>query len=64
MYPDYNARFISIVKKYASVISGQFFGHHHTDSYRMFYGDDGEPVSTDPTDDSSLVVSGCKAALK
>uniref|UniRef100_A0A8D0A1U1 Acid sphingomyelinase-like phosphodiesterase n=1 Tax=Sander lucioperca TaxID=283035 RepID=A0A8D0A1U1_SANLU len=28
------------------IILGQFFGHHHTDSFRMFYNSEGSPIST------------------
>jgi len=37
LYPEYSRRFVSIVNSYSDVITGQFFGHHHTDSYRMLY---------------------------
>lgn len=35
-YPDYNKRFNQIVRSYADIIAGQFFGHHHTDTFRIF----------------------------
>ncbi|XP_055512549.1 acid sphingomyelinase-like phosphodiesterase 3b [Leucoraja erinacea] len=41
---DFNERYIKIVQKYHSVIAGQFFGHHHTDSFRMFYSNSGSPL--------------------
>ncbi|XP_067867711.1 acid sphingomyelinase-like phosphodiesterase 3b isoform X2 [Heterodontus francisci] len=40
----FNIRYVEIIQKYHSVIAGQFFGHHHTDSFRMFYGDSGSPI--------------------
>ena len=45
LYPQYNARYIELVKKYNEVILGQFFGHHHTDSFRIFKHNGGS-VST------------------
>ncbi|XP_078093249.1 acid sphingomyelinase-like phosphodiesterase 3b [Mustelus asterias] len=41
---QFNKRYIEIVQKYHSVIAGQFFGHHHTDSFRMFYSHSGSPI--------------------
>lgn len=43
--PKFNQRYLDLIKKHHSVISGQFFGHHHTDSFRMFYNDEGSPIS-------------------
>uniref|UniRef100_UPI00398EE317 acid sphingomyelinase-like phosphodiesterase 3b n=1 Tax=Pristiophorus japonicus TaxID=55135 RepID=UPI00398EE317 len=40
----FNKRYVEIVQKYHSVIAGQFFGHHHTDSFRMFYDHSGSPI--------------------
>lgn len=47
LYEEYNARYLRLLSEYYDVVAGQFFGHHHTDSYRMFYdgGDEGKPVS-------------------
>ncbi|MEQ2299064.1 hypothetical protein AMECASPLE_011693 [Ameca splendens] len=42
----FNKRYLEIIQKHHSVIIGQFFGHHHTDSFRMFYNTDGLPIST------------------
>uniref|UniRef100_A0A336LRH4 CSON015030 protein n=1 Tax=Culicoides sonorensis TaxID=179676 RepID=A0A336LRH4_CULSO len=39
-----NLRYIRLVRKYSSIIQGQFFGHLHSDSFRIVY-DDGKPVS-------------------
>ncbi|XP_008320927.1 acid sphingomyelinase-like phosphodiesterase 3b [Cynoglossus semilaevis] len=44
--PRFNQRYIDLVQKHHPVILGQFFGHHHTDSFRMFYSSDGSPIST------------------
>ncbi|XP_076008710.1 acid sphingomyelinase-like phosphodiesterase 3b [Genypterus blacodes] len=42
--PKFNAKYLELIQKHHSVIHGQFFGHHHTDSFRMFY-DSGFPIS-------------------
>lgn len=42
----FNQRYLDLIQKHHSVIVGQFFGHHHTDSFRMFYNTDGSPIST------------------
>ncbi|XP_047454340.1 acid sphingomyelinase-like phosphodiesterase 3b [Mugil cephalus] len=42
----FNRRYIELIEKHHSVIIGQFFGHHHTDSFRMFYSTEGSPIST------------------
>ncbi|XP_066573829.1 acid sphingomyelinase-like phosphodiesterase 3b isoform X2 [Amia ocellicauda] len=44
--PQFNERYLQLVQKHHAVIAGQFFGHHHTDSFRMFYSQDGSPIST------------------
>ncbi|XP_063810636.1 acid sphingomyelinase-like phosphodiesterase 3b isoform X2 [Pseudophryne corroboree] len=43
---NFNKRYVEIIQKHHTVIQGQFFGHHHTDSFRMFYGNSGDPVSS------------------
>ncbi|KAM4795827.1 acid sphingomyelinase-like phosphodiesterase 3b [Rhinophrynus dorsalis] len=43
---NFNKRYVDIIKKHHNVIQGQFFGHHHTDSFRMFYSDSGNPISS------------------
>ncbi|CAN9513818.1 unnamed protein product [Ophioblennius macclurei] len=43
--PKFNQRYNELIQKHHSVIRGQFFGHHHTDSFRMFYSAEGSPVS-------------------
>ncbi|XP_055623192.1 acid sphingomyelinase-like phosphodiesterase 3b [Toxorhynchites rutilus septentrionalis] len=40
-----NLRYLRLVKKYSSIIQGQFFGHLHSDSFRVVYSDNGTPVS-------------------
>ncbi|XP_042544657.1 acid sphingomyelinase-like phosphodiesterase 3b [Dipodomys spectabilis] len=42
---DFNVAYLQLVRRFHRVIAGQFFGHHHTDSFRMFYDDAGAPVS-------------------
>nr|XP_061802632.1 acid sphingomyelinase-like phosphodiesterase 3b [Nerophis lumbriciformis] len=44
--PDFNRRYVELIGKHHSVIAGQFFGHHHTDTFRMFYNSEGSPIST------------------
>ncbi|XP_074074061.1 acid sphingomyelinase-like phosphodiesterase 3b [Macrotis lagotis] len=43
--PNFNQRYMEIIRKHHHVIAGQFFGHHHTDSFRMFYDDAGDPIN-------------------
>lgn len=42
----HNSRYISLISKHAQIITGQFFGHLHSDTFRIVYGASGEPVST------------------
>ncbi|XP_034029419.1 acid sphingomyelinase-like phosphodiesterase 3b [Thalassophryne amazonica] len=44
--PKFNKQYVELIEKHHSVILGQFFGHHHTDSFRMFYNPEGFPIST------------------
>ncbi|KFW97060.1 Acid sphingomyelinase-like phosphodiesterase 3b, partial [Phalacrocorax carbo] len=41
----FNEQYLKIVQKHHRVIAAQFFGHHHMDSFRMFYNDRGSPIS-------------------
>ncbi|XP_078087365.1 acid sphingomyelinase-like phosphodiesterase 3b [Mustelus asterias] len=43
---NFNKKYIEIIKKHSQVIAGQFFGHQHRDSFRIFYSNNGSPVST------------------
>ncbi|XP_051263706.1 acid sphingomyelinase-like phosphodiesterase 3b [Dicentrarchus labrax] len=43
--PKFNKLYLDLIQKHHSVILGQFFGHHHTDSFRMFYNSEGSPIS-------------------
>nr|XP_002122011.1 acid sphingomyelinase-like phosphodiesterase 3b [Ciona intestinalis] len=44
-YPSYNERYVDIIRRYSDVIIGQFFGHHHTDTFRMFYDENNKAIS-------------------
>ncbi|KAG8227923.1 hypothetical protein J437_LFUL011851 [Ladona fulva] len=37
----FNRRYLHLVHKYSQVIVGQFFGHHHSDSFRIIYNERG-----------------------
>jgi len=39
-------RYLKLVREYHSVIAGQFFGHFHSDSFRVFYEKNGECTFT------------------
>ncbi|XP_047472871.1 acid sphingomyelinase-like phosphodiesterase 3b [Penaeus chinensis] len=43
----FNKKYIEMVQKHANVIKAQFFAHHHTDSFRLFFNatDATRPVS-------------------
>nr|KAF6380400.1 sphingomyelin phosphodiesterase acid like 3B [Myotis myotis] len=41
----FNEKYLKVVQKHHRVIAGQFFGHNHLDSFRMFYDDAGAPIS-------------------
>lgn len=43
--PRYNEAFIQLIQEHADVIEAQFFAHHHTDSFRLFFDEDRVPVS-------------------
>uniref|UniRef100_A0A8D1B7T0 Calcineurin-like phosphoesterase domain-containing protein n=1 Tax=Sus scrofa TaxID=9823 RepID=A0A8D1B7T0_PIG len=38
---DFNKEYLKLIHKHHRVIAGQFFGHQHLDSFRMFYDDAG-----------------------
>ncbi|KAG5858041.1 hypothetical protein ANANG_G00025890 [Anguilla anguilla] len=42
---NFNRRYLELIQRHHGVIAGQFFGHHHTDSFRMFYSSNGSPTS-------------------
>jgi sphingomyelin phosphodiesterase acid-like 3 len=37
-----NLRYLRLIRKYSSIIQGQFFGHLHSDSFRIVYNDNGK----------------------
>lgn len=37
----HNTRYLQVVRLYADIIRGQFFGHWHTDTFRVIYSDTG-----------------------
>ncbi|XP_063217547.1 acid sphingomyelinase-like phosphodiesterase 3b [Bacillus rossius redtenbacheri] len=41
----FNRQYLRLVRKYSDIIVGQFFGHLHSDSFRIIYADTGRPVS-------------------
>ncbi|XP_012006276.3 acid sphingomyelinase-like phosphodiesterase 3b isoform X2 [Ovis aries] len=41
----FNEEYLKVVQRHHRIIAGQFFGHHHTDSFRMFYDGAGAPIS-------------------
>ncbi|KAK0157439.1 hypothetical protein PV328_011183 [Microctonus aethiopoides] len=41
----HNRRYLQLVRQYAGIIAGQFFGHWHSDTFRTIYSDMGVPVS-------------------
>lgn len=32
----FNRRFLELVRRYSDIIVGQFFGHQHSDTFRIF----------------------------
>lgn len=48
--PKFNKLYLDLIQKHHSVILGQFFGHHHTDTFRMFYNSEGKVRLTATTD--------------
>lgn len=41
----FNHRYLDFVRRYADIIVGQFFGHQHSDSFRVFRDKTGNPIS-------------------
>ncbi|KZC14166.1 Acid sphingomyelinase-like phosphodiesterase 3b [Dufourea novaeangliae] len=41
----HNTRYLQMVRLYSDIIRGQFFGHWHSDTFRVVYSDTGLPVS-------------------
>ncbi|XP_014673124.1 PREDICTED: uncharacterized protein LOC106813494 [Priapulus caudatus] len=46
LYPRFNERFLNMIGRYRHVIAGQFYGHWHTDSFRLFRDEFGEVVGS------------------
>jgi hypothetical protein len=43
VYTDYhNKKYLELVRRYADIIVGQFFGHLHSDTFRVIYGERGK----------------------
>ncbi|KAJ8681956.1 hypothetical protein QAD02_017748 [Eretmocerus hayati] len=42
---EHNARYLQLVQQYSDIIRGQFFGHWHSDTFRIVYNDLDKPVS-------------------
>ena len=38
----YNRRYLEFVRRYSDIIVGQFFGHQHSDSFRVFRDKNGK----------------------
>ncbi|KAK2157187.1 hypothetical protein LSH36_196g05044 [Paralvinella palmiformis] len=45
-YPYYNDLFLFLLKKHSAIIGSVHMAHHHTDSFRVHYEDDGTPVTS------------------
>ncbi|XP_024946147.1 acid sphingomyelinase-like phosphodiesterase 3b isoform X2 [Cephus cinctus] len=45
LHEKHNKRYIRLVRQYSDIIRGQFFGHWHSDTFRVIYSDTGVPVS-------------------
>ncbi|KFP71160.1 Acid sphingomyelinase-like phosphodiesterase 3b, partial [Acanthisitta chloris] len=41
----FNEHYLELVRRHHGVIAAQFFGHHHTDSFRMLYSHTGSPIN-------------------
>ena len=41
-----NLRYLRLIRKYSSIIQGQFFGHLHSDSFRIVYNDMGKAFTS------------------
>ncbi|KAH8303028.1 hypothetical protein KR044_013397, partial [Drosophila immigrans] len=51
-----NKRYLDTVRKYASVIQGQFFGHLHSDTFRLIYDEQGKQTNFFPKYDSRFSI--------
>lgn len=41
MPAKHNIRYMRLVRKYSDIITGQFFGHLHSDTFRVVYSEAG-----------------------
>ncbi|XP_019760900.2 acid sphingomyelinase-like phosphodiesterase 3a isoform X1 [Dendroctonus ponderosae] len=41
----HNQKYIEIIRNYSRVIAGQFFGHLHSDTFRIMHDKNGRPIS-------------------
>ncbi|XP_076395443.1 cyclic GMP-AMP phosphodiesterase SMPDL3A [Megachile rotundata] len=41
----HNTKYLRLIRLYSDIIRGQFFGHWHSDTFRVVYSDTGSPVS-------------------
>ncbi|XP_023341908.1 acid sphingomyelinase-like phosphodiesterase 3b [Eurytemora carolleeae] len=45
MYERFNKRYLNIIEEFWDIIELQLFAHHHTDSFKVFRGLNGTPIS-------------------
>ncbi|ESP00462.1 hypothetical protein LOTGIDRAFT_112062, partial [Lottia gigantea] len=45
-YPQFNQQYIKLLLKYTDLIVGQFYGHEHTDSFRILLNEKNQAVSS------------------
>lgn len=39
---EHNTMYLTVVRQFADIIRGQFFGHWHSDAFRVIYSDTSE----------------------
>lgn len=44
-YPQYNEKFLAILRAHADIIGAMHFGHHHTDTFRVLYSEEGNNIA-------------------
>ncbi|XP_012282986.1 acid sphingomyelinase-like phosphodiesterase 3b [Orussus abietinus] len=44
-HEKHNSRYLQLVRQNSDIIRGQFFGHWHSDTFRVIYNDAGAPAS-------------------
>lgn len=48
-HPSYtdrnNKRYLNLIRNYTHLIAGQFFGHLHTDAFRVMYDENGKFIN-------------------